>query len=87
MGLMRRFKGRYCEPYRIRMGYGLSPIRNQRELKALVEFCREELKERYYEDGLNKEKKLVLINTIALYEENDSRLYYHILNNAGYYWS
>lgn len=55
------------EPYRIKRGYGLSPIRTNKEMKALLEFCRNELKQTEIMK-LNPERKRIYETTIELYE-------------------
>lgn len=76
------------EAYRIRHGWGLRPIRNKRELKALIDFCRQELKEPQYQKNYpeNKKAKEVYETTIELYEINTNALTYYIIDNARYYW-
>lgn len=96
--IIRNFLFKHSEPFRIENGFGLSPIRNQRELKALIRFCKRELKEDYME--LNPDKKHVLETTVRLYNEqminNDWSSYvknmrnhigYYIEDHISYYWS
>jgi len=85
MSIIHKLKFRFSEPYRIKIGCGLSPIRNQREMRALIEFCREQLKEDHIK--LNLAKMDVLEETIRLYEANDSMIYYYINEHVEYYWS
>jgi hypothetical protein len=61
-----KLRGRYSEPYRIRYGWGLSPIRNVRELKALIDFCQNELKDRKHMK-LNRERYCIYSATVKLY--------------------
>ena len=83
------------------MGFGLSPIRNNRELRALIEFCRSELKEPYM--ALNPVRKSIFSTTIKLYEADLDELPIKVKINGtkhsyiniheiirdytGYYWS
>lgn len=46
MNIIHKLRFKYSEPYRIKMGCGLSPIRNNREYKALMEFCKQELEDK-----------------------------------------
>ena len=71
MNLLHKLKVRYSEAYRIRIGCGLSPIRNKRELKALVKFCKYELKEPSM--ALNPYRKRLFEATIDL-ADIDGRL-------------
>ena len=103
MSLKHKILARISEPYRIRNGWGLSPIRNKRELKALIKFCEEQL----------EDKKLMRLNlhleelyslTVKIYYEYpkltdgmlevykyNGRRYYDVYtlikDNARYYWS
>ena len=86
MNLLHRLKYRFSEPYRIRIGVGLSPIRSKRELKALIEFCKEQLKDTELMK-LNPEKREVFEDTVVLYGENYSNLHYFINENIDWYWS
>jgi hypothetical protein len=45
MSVVRRLCSHFSGTYRIRHGYGVYPIRNKREAKALYQFCRQELKD------------------------------------------
>ena len=56
--------------YRIRHGYGLEPIRNKREAKALYDFCQSWLDrtEGTEERDLNPERAEIYEHTIKLYE-------------------
>lgn len=98
---IRGLRYKFDEPYRIRHGFGLSPIRNQRELKALIAFCEHELTEEYIKN--NEELKRVYEFTIKLYKapleflplyfkENNRLMPYvsvsqFIRDHANYYWS
>lgn len=66
MNIIYRLRSKYDEAYRIRHGWGLSPIRNKREMKALVQFCKSELNEPYMPH--NPYKKQLFEATIALAE-------------------
>lgn len=88
MSIIYKLRHKYDEPFRIRKGYGLSPIRNGRELKALIDFCEAELKEGYMK--LNLAKQDVLTETIRLYRGSDldqMHLHHYIDEHVGYYWS
>lgn len=66
-----RFRYKFSEAYRIEIGVGLSPIRNERELKALIKFCRNEIKDREHMK-LNPARDELYKATIKLYEwQND----------------
>lgn len=58
----------HTEAYRIKKGYGLSPIRNKREMKALLEFCRNELKDKE-QMKLNPDRKRIYATTLKLYDQ------------------
>lgn len=88
-----QFRSKYSEPYRIKKGYGLSPIRNKRELKSLIKFCKDNIK--YYEKaGFAVSNNLeVWKETVKLYENYKlskyklSELYDYIDLHCGEYWS
>jgi len=83
-----QFRSKYSEPYRIKNGYGLSPIRNKRELKALIKFCKDNIK--YYEEaGFTDSNNLeVWKETVRLYENDKyEELYDYIDLHCGEYWS
>lgn len=63
--IMHRLKATFSEPYRIEHGWGLSPIRSKRELKALVRFCENELKDKEHM-ALNPKRKELFKATIKL---------------------
>ena len=85
MRIIHKIRCKIDEPYRIRIGFGLSPIRNKRELKALIAFCKEELK---YKPSmkLNPERKKVYEETISAYE-NDYWVHDYIREHVGWYWN
>lgn len=96
--IMHKIKCKISEPYRIRVGFGLSPIRSKRELKALFEFCKAQLKEDYIE--LNPVTKKIFEQTVYLYNKqvvnndwsthsdtHDDNIYSYIEDNCGWYWS
>lgn len=83
--MFHKLRSKISEPYRIKVGFGLSPIRNKRELKALMYFCKEQLKEEHIQRDTFK--KNILENTIKLYETNDSNIVFYISDNCGVYWS
>jgi len=85
MRIIHRLKCRFSEPYRIKVGFGLSPLRNNREMKALIEFCREELREDHIQ--LNLAKMDIYEETIRMYESDDLGLTYYIDDHCGWYWS
>lgn len=91
------------EPYRIRHGFGLSPVRNNRELKALIRFCQDELDRATVEqlaDKVNKHLE-IFYYTIKLYEEQGNysfegvkydgvtylSIYDFINQHIDYYWN
>lgn len=59
---------KHFEWWRIKQGYGLSPIRTDREMKALLDFCRNELKDAKHMK-LNPDRKRIYETTIKLYEQ------------------
>ena len=67
MSLLHRIKYKFSEPYRIRIGVGLSPLRNEREYNALIEFCKKELA-RSESLRYNRTRKKVYEATIKLHE-------------------
>lgn len=85
MSIVHKLKYRFSEPYRIRIGVGLSPIRGKRELKALIAFCEEQLTEAHI--NFNLAKKDAFEETIRLYYADDQELYYYICNHTDWYWS
>ena len=103
MNLIHKLRYAIDEPYRIRHGFGLSPIRNNREMRALVQFCKDELKEEHIQK-YNPRKKWVFEVTIAMWENGEVRdilfnkefnsdevdyysIYSFINDNIGCYWS
>lgn len=103
MSLYRKIMSSISETYRIRNGYGLSPIRNERELKALVDFCESQLKEEHIQKYNDKERWVFEV-TIAMYCSGEVRdilfnkkfnpkdwdytdIYSFIEDHIGYYWS
>lgn len=68
MKILHRLKYRCSEPYRIKIGVGLSPVRSNREMKALIEFCYSELEDTEHME-LNPERKRVYEMTVKLYEQ------------------
>lgn len=85
MRLIHKLRCQFDEPYRIRMGFGLSPIRNNRELKALIRFCEHELQEEHMK--LNPALEDVLGETVRLYRANSSELHDYINRHVEWYWS
>ena len=87
MNLLHKLKYRFSEPYRIRIGCGLSPIRNKREMKALIDFCKNTLEEEYMQK-YNTKKRNILKKTIILYDNKDYvALYQYVDDHLGWYWS
>ena len=84
--MLRKLRSRYDEAYRIENGWGLSPVRSERELRALIRFCEAQLKEEHIQK-YNPTKRNVLKETVRLYHSNDRKLYDYINENIGYYWS
>lgn len=73
MKIVRKLKYKYSEPFRIRVGVGLSPIRNKREYNALIKFCENELKELESDQEYKKnnyERWKVYAATIVLHRQN-----------------
>lgn len=70
MKWIRRILARTSESYRVRNGYGISFLNSKRSRKALIEFCREELKDDRRMD-LNPRRKQVYSDTIRLWENDD----------------
>lgn len=83
--ILHKLKYRFSEPYRIRIGVGLSPVRGKREMKALIAFCEEQLKEEHIKK-YNLAKHDVFKETIRLYKANDTKLYYYICSHTDWYW-
>lgn len=79
--LLHKIRCRIDEPYRIKKGFGLSPLRTNRELKALIEFCRNELMDDQHM-RLNQKRRAIYQATIAIYEQPLTPV---ILNNKTYY--
>lgn len=94
MDIIHKLRCKFDEPYRIKRGFGLSPIRNDRELKALISFCFLELEDEEHMK-LNPRRKKVYENTIKLYYDEEvkvgKRLYYsvydYIDDNVAWYWN
>jgi hypothetical protein len=68
MNILHKIKYRFFESYRIKIGVGLSPLRNENEYKALLEFCRNELKDTE-NMKLNPERKRIYETTLLLDRE------------------
>lgn len=101
MNLLHKLRLRFSEPYRIRVGCGLSPIRTKREMKALIAFCESELKDRKHM-RLNPHRQRVYEMTLKLYKQRSSKAHNfkpviktELYNDAnefiddhiGWYWS
>jgi hypothetical protein len=67
MNLLYKLRSRFSEPYRIRNGFGLNAIRNEREAKALYDFCVNELADKRHMD-LNPERCGVYEHYVELYQ-------------------
>lgn len=65
--LFYRIMCRTSEAYRIRHGFGIYPIRNKREARALYKFCEEQLKEEHLYLDDNKKRLEVYQAYINLY--------------------
>lgn len=63
MSLIYKLRNKFDEAYRIRHGFGLSPIRSKRELRALIAFCKNELDQGYESSFLDTYRE-----TLRLYE-------------------
>jgi hypothetical protein len=68
------------------MGFGLSPIRNKREEKALIAFCREQLKDKNH-TALNPKRKRIFTVTVKYYETNGYIDLSYIEVYCDWYWS
>jgi len=88
-------KEKLSETYRIKNGWGLRAIRNDRELKALITFCYTELEEEYLSD---KQRKLYEATIDAYNMEKSDKLFkfkgkeyidvYDLIEDyCGWYWS
>jgi len=66
MGIIRNIRSEIDEPYRIRHGFGLSVIRSERELKALIDFCNLNISD-CKETGLSSSFLKTWKNTVELY--------------------
>lgn len=65
MKLLHKLKYRFSESYRIKIGCGLSPIRSDREYEAVIEFCKEQLKDKKHMK-LNPDRKRIYETTVKL---------------------
>ena len=83
--LLHLLRCKYDEPYRIKTGFGLSPIRTQRELKALIAFCKAQLEEEHM--SLNLDLQDVYSETVRLYEKDSLELRDYINSHVEWYWS
>lgn len=71
MKIIRRILASCSETYRIRNGFGLSPIRNERELKALIKFCKSQVKDWHDYNLYPSKHKWVALVTIRMYERGN----------------
>ena len=81
-----RIRTRFSEPYRIRMGWGLRAIRTDKEMRALLAFCTEELKDTEHMN-LNPKRKEVYKTTVKLIKEDSILQDEYIEEHIGWYWS
>ncbi len=65
MNVIDQIKYKFSESFRIRIGCGLSAIRNDREYRALIEFCKEQLLDKEHM-RLNPDRKRVYEMTVKL---------------------
>ena len=84
MNIIYKLRCRFSEPFRIRHGWGLRAIRTDKEMRALLAFCTEELKDTEHMN-LNPKRKEVYEITIAL--QNDVMVDEWIEDHIGWYWS
>ena len=93
MSIIRRLKSRYSYTYRLRNGWGIQVIRNEREMKALIEFCDEEFKEYQRAGFTDSQHALIWRETVKLYKKwkkngtGYAELEDYIENHVGCYWS
>lgn len=69
--IIHRIKYKFSYAYRTRCGHGISVIRSEKDLKAIVDFCRQELEDKEMMD-LNPDRKKIYEMTVKLYEQNQS---------------
>jgi hypothetical protein len=81
-----KLRSKHSELYRIRNGFGLRAIRNDRELKALIDFCKKELRDTEHMK-LNPNMADVYSETVRLYESDNIDLFQYIEDHVGWYWS
>lgn len=86
MGIIRKLRGRFDEPYRIRNGWGLSPLRSQREVRALVNFCKGELGDEGHMK-LNIARWDIYNETVRLYIADSVDFHTYVEDHVGWYWS
>jgi len=100
MSLIYKLRCKLSESFRIKNGFGLSPIRNERELKALIKFCKTMLKD-YKQYGFESSNMKIWKKTVELYEwaifedtlnelkiyDKWAKLYKYIEDNSQSYWS
>jgi hypothetical protein len=67
--IIHRIKYTLSYAYRIERGWGLDAIRSDKELEAVIKFCKNELLDTEYME-LNPERKRVYEMTILLYEQS-----------------
>lgn len=68
---LHRLRYKFDEAYRIEIGVGLSPIRSNREHKALIKFCENELKDKA-RMRLNPERSKIYRFTLMLDKQGKS---------------
>lgn len=76
----------FSESYRIEIGAGLSPIRNKREMRALIKFCENALKDRKHMK-LNPLRKEIFRSTVKMYRANEKGQYPVLIVNGTKYYS
>lgn len=86
MRIVHRLRGGFDEPYRIRNGWGLSPLRSKREVNALVAFIEEELKDKKHMK-LNLARWDIYKETLRLHKASDAEFYSYVEDHVGWYWS
>jgi hypothetical protein len=83
--LIHRIRAKFSPSYRIRHGYGLEVLRNEREVKALYEFCKNELESRLFLDPKCKE---IYQTTVDLYGDGSNNDFYdYVEKHVGWYWN
>ena len=91
--LIYRLRCKFSFAYRLRNGWGLPVIRNDREMKALIDFCRRESME-YRKAGFDKSSHVpIWEETVRLYDKYQAvgwdynELEDYIGQHVDFYWS